>query len=154
MTTREHTPGPWHIDLQSPYSAICVKPYPGEIVCDIEGADAEAEANARLIAAAPELLQTVRSDRLAFEERIEGLEEEKRELGVGDGEFADQGVIDHYHALAERCDEVIARATTGAADEPLRAARSPEKASDAHAAAAREWIESNVLSEDTDGDGT
>ena len=52
-----HTAGPWHVDRQSPYSAICIKPYPGRIVCDIAGTDQEAEANALLIAAAPELLE-------------------------------------------------------------------------------------------------
>lgn len=55
-TSPAHTPGPWHIDRQSPYSSICIKPYPGRIVCDIEGSDQETEANARLISAAPELL--------------------------------------------------------------------------------------------------
>jgi hypothetical protein len=56
-TSPAHTAGPWFVDRQSPYSAICIKPIPGKIVCDIEGADAEAEANASLIAAAPELLE-------------------------------------------------------------------------------------------------
>lgn len=44
------------MDRHSPYAALCIKPYPGPIVCDIDGDDAEAEANARLIAAAPDLL--------------------------------------------------------------------------------------------------
>jgi hypothetical protein len=51
-----YTAGPWHIDRQSPYSEICIKPYPGKIVCDIDGTDEESEANARLISAAPEML--------------------------------------------------------------------------------------------------
>lgn len=50
------TPGSWFVDRQSPYSALCIKPYPGRIVCDVHGTDAEAEANARLLATAPELL--------------------------------------------------------------------------------------------------
>ena len=50
------TEGPWFVDRQSPYSALCIKPYPGRIVCDVHGTDPEAEANARLLAAAPELL--------------------------------------------------------------------------------------------------
>ncbi len=50
------TEGPWFVDRQSPDSALCIKPYPGRIVCDVHGTDAEAEANARLLAAAPELL--------------------------------------------------------------------------------------------------
>jgi hypothetical protein len=50
------TSGPWFVDRQSPYSPLCIKPYPGAIVCDIHGANSEAHANARLIASAPELL--------------------------------------------------------------------------------------------------
>jgi hypothetical protein len=48
-TTQARTPGRWHIDRQSPHSPICIKPYPGRIVCDIDGADGEAEANAAFI---------------------------------------------------------------------------------------------------------
>ena len=55
QNTPAHTPGPWFVDRQSRYSALCIKPYPGRIVCDIDGTDVEAEANAMLIAAAPEL---------------------------------------------------------------------------------------------------
>jgi hypothetical protein len=52
----EHTPGPWFVDRESPHAPLCIKPYPGRVVCDVEGADPESIANARLIAAAPELL--------------------------------------------------------------------------------------------------
>lgn len=55
-TSAAHTAGPWHVDRQSQYSKICIKPLPGRVVCDIDGDDAEAEANAHLIASAPELL--------------------------------------------------------------------------------------------------
>lgn len=55
-----HAPGPWFVDRQSPYSALCIKPYPGRIVCDIQGTDAESEANARLIAAAPKMLERLK----------------------------------------------------------------------------------------------
>src|SRR3954467_15254806 len=60
-TTPAHTPGPWHIDRESPHSPICIKPYPGRIVCDIVGTDAEAEANSRLIATAPGLLASLKA---------------------------------------------------------------------------------------------
>ena len=50
------TQGPWFVHRQSPYSAFRIKPYPGRIVCDVHGTDSEADANARLLAAAPELL--------------------------------------------------------------------------------------------------
>lgn len=59
MSDTPHTTGPWHIDRQSPHSPICIKPYPGRIVCDIQGTDEEAESNARLIAAAPDLLEAL-----------------------------------------------------------------------------------------------
>lgn len=60
-----HTPGPWFIDRQSRYSTMCIKPYPGRVVCDIDGADGESEANARLIAACPDMkiaLEAIRND--------------------------------------------------------------------------------------------
>jgi len=58
MEPKSHTPGPWNIDLQSPHCPIVIKPHPGNIICDICGIDSEAHANARPIAAAPEMLQT------------------------------------------------------------------------------------------------
>ncbi|HYH66194.1 MAG TPA: hypothetical protein VD866_15990 [Urbifossiella sp.] len=91
----------------SRYSPICIKPYPGRVVCDIDGTDTEAEANAALIAAAPDLLRAVRSHRDAFESRIEGLGEER---DSGDAELADRDVIAHYRALVAECDRVIALA--------------------------------------------
>lgn len=53
-----HTAGPWHVDYGSPYSRICIKPIPGQIICDIcpLGDEALENANAHLIAAAPDLL--------------------------------------------------------------------------------------------------
>ena len=51
-----HTPGPWYIDRYSANSGVLfVKPVPGQIVCEVDPLP-EAEANARLIAAAPEML--------------------------------------------------------------------------------------------------
>ena len=53
-----HTPAPWYVDYVSPYSRICIKPYPGPVICDLcpLGNEAEENANAHLIAAAPDLL--------------------------------------------------------------------------------------------------
>jgi hypothetical protein len=48
-----NTAAPWHIARQSPNSPISIRQLPGRVICDIDGADPEAVANARLIAAAP-----------------------------------------------------------------------------------------------------
>ena len=75
MTTK-HTPGPWAIETVLTSCGICHKvgPFPGKRLEDKpryaclyadypskeNPADAELEANARLIAAAPELLEALR----------------------------------------------------------------------------------------------
>jgi hypothetical protein len=53
-----HTPAPWHVDDASGYSRICIKPWPGPVICDLcpLGDEAQENANAHLIAAAPDLL--------------------------------------------------------------------------------------------------
>jgi hypothetical protein len=52
----QHTPGPWHRGTRAPtYSSISC--YQGKSIADVFGSDEEAIANARLIAAAPELLK-------------------------------------------------------------------------------------------------
>jgi hypothetical protein len=53
-----HTPAPWHVDYASQYSRICIKPWPGPVICDLcpLGDEAEEAANAHLIGAAPDLL--------------------------------------------------------------------------------------------------
>ncbi len=68
--TAKHTPGPWHVDTDSrdgartvvldhQCDAIC-DTLPGATEGDRIAARNEAEANARLIAAAPELLGALR----------------------------------------------------------------------------------------------
>lgn len=58
----KHTPGPWHIQ-QGDDGEMLIKPIPGQVVAVVEPqADKEEEAaNARLIAAAPELLEALMS---------------------------------------------------------------------------------------------
>lgn len=108
------TPGPWFVDRSSPRSPLCVKPYPGRVVCDIEGSDKEAEANAMLVAAAPDLKSVVELSRIAFEDRLAGLRDERNEH-VSNG--FDTNVIDdriaHYEALIRRSDVALKKATTG-----------------------------------------
>lgn len=59
MTTAKHTPGPWELEAGSDYIRICTKSGERYIIDDLLWAtyDEEEMANARLIAAAPELLE-------------------------------------------------------------------------------------------------
>lgn len=108
------TPGPWFVDHESPFSALCIKPYPGRIVCDIEGNDPEAEANALLIVAAPDLKAMVEVSRTAFQDRLAGLREERGELSASGCDTDDtDDCICHYEALIRRCDAALKRATDG-----------------------------------------
>lgn len=59
MNTNKHTPGPWLYLALPPCSVISV-PGDGKHICQMEGIDLEIEeANARLIAAAPELFDAL-----------------------------------------------------------------------------------------------
>ena len=112
-TSPARTAGPWFIDRQSPHSPICIKPYPGRIVCDIGGTDAESEANARLICAAPDLLRAC--DRavkdLAFlqscakisrQETIDSLEAAVSKALTGENPKSDRGCDCEFHEC--RCE--------------------------------------------------
>jgi hypothetical protein len=90
------TEGPWFVDRQSPYSALCIKPYPGPIVCDVHGTDAEAEANARLLAAAPDILA-------ACEGMCGLIERDKRDC--------EQIDLDVYEKAESACLSAIAKAS-------------------------------------------
>lgn len=78
----QHTPGPWQIQGEEIHSAEYVL---GAVygIDDYSEEDTEADANARLIAAAPELLQ-------ACQELIRAYVEEyilREEVGLGDEEM-------------------------------------------------------------------
>ncbi len=64
MTNTKHTPGPWTYDAANTGSIL--HPYG---VVQVGGESEEREANARLIAAAPELLEVAKR-MLAFEQRL------------------------------------------------------------------------------------
>lgn len=53
----KHTPGPWTADDNDSYSVWSVYGYNNQRLANVFGDSAEADANARLIAAAPELLE-------------------------------------------------------------------------------------------------
>jgi hypothetical protein len=57
----QHTPGPWHADTNVAGDYTQVKAHPNKFICEVDGREKEYqnEANARLIAAAPELLEAL-----------------------------------------------------------------------------------------------
>jgi hypothetical protein len=66
MTTTQHTPGPWNICLESAHRPELVTAHPNKNICSVwSGGSAsqiepeEWRANARLIAAAPEVLEAL-----------------------------------------------------------------------------------------------
>lgn len=67
-TFHPYTPGPWRLSEYSPYAVVEARPT-GHVVANISGAstDEETRGNARLIAAAPELLAALR----ALEEAVD-----------------------------------------------------------------------------------
>ena len=56
----KHTPGPWEWADGDGYSLTRVWGPKGKLIADVVGDDAEVEPNARLIVAAPELLETLK----------------------------------------------------------------------------------------------
>jgi hypothetical protein len=69
---------------------------------------AEAEANARLMAAAPDLLELARSFRNACDSRISILQEERAEPYADVDDLDDQ--IGHWTSLLSKCEAAIAKA--------------------------------------------
>lgn len=59
MATEQHTTGPWTV--KKAFGSITVETPSGRSICDIVGDMPIDEANARLIAAAPELLEALES---------------------------------------------------------------------------------------------
>jgi hypothetical protein len=56
----KHTPGPWTFDNEIEFICTDTSPYGEWAVAKVNIVRAEAKANARLIAAAPDLLETVK----------------------------------------------------------------------------------------------
>lgn len=55
----KHTEGPWHIsESEHEGAGLLIKPIPGQVVCECDPVP-EMVANARLIAAAPEMLEAL-----------------------------------------------------------------------------------------------
>lgn len=56
----KHTPGPWHVQPSDHPGGLLIKPIPGQVVAQCDELP-EMEANARLIAAAPEMYEALRN---------------------------------------------------------------------------------------------
>lgn len=90
MTTTAHTPGPWYVDKVDDRCAFNVFPHGGtSALVQVAGPDGAhpyalaAQANARLIASAPQLLTTLQRllgaiDRLPGNNPLDGLADEAR----------------------------------------------------------------------------
>ena len=98
-TKQGHTPGPWHVEDAPDSGLIFIRSHPAEVsLANIrKGQDHPNDANARLIAAAPELLEALQS--ILFQAGCR----EARDLGNLN--------YDRLHAVEAQARAAIARAT-------------------------------------------
>ena len=59
-TNAKHTPGKWTTKIRQPGTMLTVENETGEYVCSLLGGDEHKQENARLIAAAPAMLEALR----------------------------------------------------------------------------------------------
>lgn len=114
-----HTPGPWSVNGTEMDSARFwiwasdKSQYIGSVglLDDPKPSD---PANARLIAAAPDLRAMVQTAKSAFSERLSCLEDERREALQFDGDTEDiDDQIGHYEALVRQCDSALPKTAAG-----------------------------------------
>jgi len=60
-TNSKHTPGKWTTKIRQPGTMLTVENETGEYVCSLLGGDEHKQENARLIAAAPAMLEALRA---------------------------------------------------------------------------------------------
>ena len=60
-TNAKHTPGQWTTKIRQPGTMLTVENETGEYVCSLLGGDEHKQENARLIAAAPAMLEALRA---------------------------------------------------------------------------------------------
>ncbi len=60
-TNAKHTPGKWTTKIRQPGTMLTVENETGEYVCSLLGGDEHKQENARLIAAAPAMLEALRA---------------------------------------------------------------------------------------------
>lgn len=75
-TQNTHTPGPWTVNKSSPQAGIITAPNRSLGIAEVFGGGSENEANARLIASSPELLEELQkcADWLARSTRVDDRE--------------------------------------------------------------------------------
>ena len=111
-TSSAHTPAPWRVT--TPAGELIIESVRNGNPCTIalglfdeynEPTKKELRANARLLAAAPELLSLAETFKNACEERISILEEER------DAEYPEDtdDQIDHWSALRNQCISLISK---------------------------------------------
>jgi hypothetical protein len=115
-TSPAHTQGPWTFTFVEPAFAEAegeayriqteAPTHPDLASVFYRDGQAESEANACLMAAAPELLAACKSASVAFEERLSALSEEKS--WRGDDEYQD--MLGNYTYLKTQTDAAIAQA--------------------------------------------
>ena len=105
-TKQGHTPGPWHVEDAPDSGLIFIRSHPAEVsLANIrKGQDHPNEANARLIAAAPELLEALKA--------IEGRITKAANAFYVSGKRSDlQAAFDGWKVDAQQARAAIARAT-------------------------------------------
>lgn len=114
-----HTPGPWFVggtDMDCCRFGITARE-PTEYIASVGLLDYPKRAdhaNARLIAAAPDLRSMVLTAMNAFGERLSCLRDERREALRCSDEVEDiDDHILHYEALVRKCDAVLQKTTAG-----------------------------------------
>ena len=84
----KHTPGPWHIAYGGQYAddyAIIGSKFSERAVCNMEPRD-YVQANARLIAAAPELLEALKNANAFIESLLDATPDEATDFLTNNGE--------------------------------------------------------------------
>jgi hypothetical protein len=129
----KHTPGPWSVPHLAVDSTSCncayvlAEPYMGSI-CTISVSDGktiselgndsppleEAKANARLIAAAPDLLAALTKARESVHANCDALYEGHYAPQIGDVPLKDKPIIEAEDAVLAQIDAAIAKATGAA----------------------------------------
>jgi hypothetical protein len=77
MSATKYTPGPWSFEDESPH--INKVRSQGDIIAQVIGDSPEADANARLIAAAPDMLEALEA---VYRWQIEAIGDEDRVLDL------------------------------------------------------------------------
>ena len=112
MTNTQHTPGPWHVqESDHAGTGLLVKPIPGQVVAECDPVP-EMEANAHLIAAAPEMHSFIRQ---IAEMTIDGEPINDSNDTYYDFEMENDDAVSTLNQLIEKARDLEAKAKGGAA---------------------------------------